>query len=103
MDHKFAEAHLSIWVDDTLSYTHILVGADKKRLGVFHHVEGHEFHAMQITAGKHRLRVQVIAAAGSGTAAYDGSTSLEGSFTAGQEIMLHVIFAKNGEMNLSLQ
>jgi serine/threonine-protein kinase len=103
VEHKFPSAHLSIWVDDHLAYTHLLAGNAKKTLGVFHHVAGHEFHAMQITAGKHRLRVQVIAAAGSGAAAYDGSTSLEGNFTGGQEIMLHVIFAKNGEMNLSLQ
>jgi serine/threonine-protein kinase len=103
VEHKFPSAHLSIWVDDHLAYTHLLAGNAKKTLGVFHHVAGHEFHAMQITAGKHRLRVQVIAAAGSGAAAYDGSTSLEGNFTEGQEIMLHVIFAKNGEMNLSLQ
>jgi serine/threonine-protein kinase len=102
VEHKFPSAHLSIWVDDHLAYTHLLAGNAKKTLGVFHHVAGHEFHAMQITAGKHRLRVQVIAAAGSGAAAYDGSTSLEGNFTGGQEIMLHVIFA-NGEMNLSLQ
>jgi serine/threonine protein kinase len=103
VEHKFPSAHLSIWVDDHLAYTHLLAGNAKKTLGVFHHVAGHEFHAMQITAGKHRLRVQVIAAAGSGAAAYDGSTSLEGNFTGEQEIMLHVVFAKNGEMNLSLQ
>ena len=103
VEHKFPSAHLSIWVDDHLAYTHLLAGNAKKTLGVFHHVAGHEFHAMQITAGKHRLRVQVIAAAGPGSASYDGSTSLEGNFTGGQEIMLHVVFAKNGEMNLSLQ
>src|SRR5208337_2974108 len=43
VEHKFAEAHLSIWVDDRLTYTHLLEGTDKKRLVVFHHVQGHEF------------------------------------------------------------
>jgi len=39
VDHKFAEAHLSIWVDGNLSYTRTLEGTDKKRLAVFHHVK----------------------------------------------------------------
>ena len=59
VDHKFAEAHLSIWVDDSLTYTRVLEGTDKKRLVVFHHVQGHELHAMQVSHGKHRLRVRV--------------------------------------------
>src|SRR5258708_19865777 len=56
VEHKFAEAHLSIWVDDLLTYTHPLAGADKKHLVVFHHVQGNEFHAVQISPGNHRLR-----------------------------------------------
>jgi serine/threonine-protein kinase len=103
IEHKFPAAHLSIWVDDHLTYTHLLTGNDKKTLGVFHHVAGHEFHAMQIAAGKHRLRVQVTATAAPGSAPYEGSASLEGVFSGGQENMLHVIFAKNGEMNLRLE
>ena len=59
VEHKFAVAHLSIWVDDSLTYTHTLEGTDKKRLVVFHQVQGHEFHAMQLSPGKHLLRVQV--------------------------------------------
>jgi serine/threonine protein kinase len=103
IEHKFPAAHLSIWVDDHLTYTHLLAGNDKKTLGVFHRVAGHEFHAMQIAAGKHRLRVQVTAMASPGSAPYEGSASLEGVFSGGQENMLHVIFAKNGEMNLRLE
>ncbi len=99
VDHKFAEAHLSIWVDDSLTYTHLLEGADKKRLVVFHHVQGHEFHAMQVPPGKHRLRVQVTSAA----AAYDHSASVAGEFASGQEGALRITFDKHGEMSLSLQ
>ena len=76
VEHNFAEAHLSIWVDGTLSYTHRLEGADKKHMVVFHHVEGHEFHAMQIPPGKHTLRVQVISDPGSS----DHSTTIGGEF-----------------------
>ena len=99
VDHKFAEAHLSIWVDDRLTYTHLLEGTDKKHLVVFHHVQGHEFHAMQISPGNHRLRVQVT----SEVASYDQSATVTGDFASGQENVLHINFDKHSEMNLSLQ
>lgn len=63
VDHKFTQAHLSIWVDETLTYTRELEGTDKKRLGVFHHIQGHELHVLQVTPGKHRLRVRVTSGA----------------------------------------
>jgi eukaryotic-like serine/threonine-protein kinase len=97
VDHKFAEAQLSIWVDDRLSFSHLLEGTDKKHLVVFHRVQGHESHAMQISPGNHRLRVQVT----SGAATYDQSTT--GEFASGQENVLRINFNKHGEMNLSLQ
>jgi serine/threonine protein kinase len=103
IEHKFPAAHLTIWVDDRLAYTRLLAGNDKKTLGVFHHVTGHEFHAMPITAGKHQLRVQVTAAAGPGSSNFQASANLEGVFSSAQENVLHITFAKNGEMNLSLR
>jgi hypothetical protein len=99
VEHKFAEAHMSIWVDDSLTYTHLLEGTDKKRLVVFHHVQGHEFHAMQIAPGKHRLRVQVT----SESVSYDQSAVLAGEFTSGQENMLRITFNKHGDIALALQ
>jgi eukaryotic-like serine/threonine-protein kinase len=99
VEHKFAEANLSIWVDDRLTYTHRLEGTDKKRLVVFHHVQGHEFHAMQVSPGKHLLRVQVT----SEVASYDQSAAVAGEFASGQENVLRINFNKHGEMNLSLQ
>ncbi|MGA2423150.1 MAG: serine/threonine-protein kinase [Terriglobales bacterium] len=115
VDHQFAEANLSIWVDDRLTYTHRLEGMDKKHLVVFHHVQGHEFHAMQVPPGKHRLRVRVTSDADAGAAAgtpggfpagfptYDQSATVTGNFASGQENVLHINFQKHGEMNLSLQ
>ena len=99
VEHKFAEAHLSIWVDDRLTYTHLLEGTDKKHLIVFHHVQGHEFHAMQVSPGKHSLRVQVTSVG----AGYDQSATVAGEFASGQECVLRISFDKHGEMNLSLQ
>jgi eukaryotic-like serine/threonine-protein kinase len=119
VEHKFAEAHLSIWVDDALTYTHTLEGTDKKRLGVFHQVQGHEFHAVQLSPGKHVLRVQVTTgAANTGTsdtgaaitnaattsaAPTDQSGTLTGEFVSGKEMMLHIHFGKQSKMELSLE
>jgi serine/threonine protein kinase len=99
VDHRFAEAKLSVWVDDRLTYTHILEGTDKKRLVLFHHVQGHEVHAIQLSAGKHRLRVEV--APGGGVS--DQSATVAGEFNGGRENVLQVNFDKSGEMNLNLQ
>jgi serine/threonine protein kinase len=99
IDHKFAEAHLSIWVDAKLSYTHLLEGTDKKHLVVFHRMQGHELHSMQIPPGKHDLRVQVT----SDLASYDQSSAVSWIFVAGHENTLHIGFDKHGEINLSLQ
>jgi serine/threonine-protein kinase len=99
VEHKFAAANLSIWVDDRLAYTHRLEGTDKKHLVVFHHVQGHEFHAMQVSPGKHSLKVQVT----SDGAAYDQSATVAGEFISGQENLLRISFDKHGEMSLSLK
>lgn len=98
VDHKFADARMSIWVDDELTYTHPLQGTDKKRLVIFHRVQGHEFHAVQIPPGKHRLRVQVNPGAG----ATEQTALVEGQFDSGSEKMLRIQFSKVGEMTLAL-
>jgi serine/threonine-protein kinase len=114
VEHKFAEAHLSIWVDDALTYTHTLEGTDKKRLGMFHQVQGHEFHAVQLSPGKHVLRVQVTtgaadtgaaatSVANSNAAPTDQSGTLTGEFVSGKEMMLHIHFGKQTKMELSLE
>jgi len=99
VDHKFAEAHMSIWVDQELTYTHPLQGMDKKHLVVFHRVQGHEFHAVQIPPGKHILRVQV----NSGSNPSERSATIEGVFASGSERMLRIQFDKSGEMFLNLE
>ena len=99
VEHKFADARLSIWVDDHLTYTHTLEGTDKKHLVVFHQVHGHEFHAMQVSPGKHLLRVQVTPS----TAKDEQSATLTGEFVSGKENMLHIRFPKQGKMELSLE
>ncbi|MGB8985386.1 MAG: protein kinase [Candidatus Sulfotelmatobacter sp.] len=97
VDHKFAEAKLSIWIDDRLSYTRTLEGTDKKHLVLFHHVQGHEIHAMPIPAGNHRLRVQVTSGDNS------SDQSVTGDFSSGSEKLLQVSVDKHGVMNLNLE
>jgi hypothetical protein len=99
VEHKFAEAHLTIWVDDSLTYTRTLEGTDKKHLVVFHQIQGHEFHAMQLSPGKHLLRVQVT----SDVPSYDQSATVTGDFVSEKETLLQIHFKKHGEMDLSLQ
>ena len=99
VEHKFADASLSIWVDDRLTYTHTLEGTDKKHLVVFHQVQGHEFHATQLSPGKHLLRVQVT----SGAANDEQSGTVTGEFVSGKEKMLHIQFTKQGKMDLRLE
>ena len=99
VEHKFAVAKLVIWVDDRLAYQHSLEGTDKKHLAVFHHVEGHEFHAVQIAPGKHSLRVEVTSDANPP----EQTGTVEGEFLSGTEKSLRILFGKRGEMNLSLQ
>ncbi len=99
VEHKFTAAHLSVWVDDHSTYTRLMEGTDKKRLVVFHGVQGHESHAMQLVPGKHRIRVRVV----SGVDSYDQSGTVAGEFASGKERVLQIHFNKRGEMNLSLQ
>jgi serine/threonine-protein kinase len=99
VEHKFSQATLTLWVDDRVNYTHTLEGTDKKRLGLFHHLEGHEFHALQVPPGKHQIRVEV----GGGEAQVDQAATISANLTSGDEQILHVTFDKHAEMILSLE
>ena len=98
MDHNFPEATLSIWVDDHLYFTYPLQGTEKKRLVVFHHVQGHEIHAVEVPAGNHLLRVKVTA-----DSSGEQVDTIQGKFAGGTEKLLRIQFDKNGKMNLDLQ
>ncbi|MFZ0297698.1 MAG: hypothetical protein WAM13_05060, partial [Candidatus Sulfotelmatobacter sp.] len=99
VDHKFVDAHLSIWVDDSLTYTHPLEGIEKRHLIMFHQVEGHEFHAVQIPPGKHLLKVRITSSGGLS----DQTATIRGKFAGGKEAKLRINFDNSGTMNLSLQ
>ena len=100
VDHKFVDATLSIWVDDLLTYSHPLEGIEKRHLVMFHQVQGHEFHAMQIPPGKHLLKVQISSGV---DLSEQQAATIEGTFASGKETMLRINFDNRGQMNLSLQ
>jgi serine/threonine protein kinase len=99
VEHNFTAAHLSVWVDDHPVYAHLLEGSDKKRLVIFHGVQGHDSHAIQLVPGRHRVRVRMESSVDS----YDQSGTVAGEFVSGKEKLLRIHFEKHGEMNLSLQ
>lgn len=99
VDHKFADAQLMVWVDDRLTYTHRLEATDKKRLVMFHRVQGRELHVMHLPPGKHRLRVQVIPSG----ATSGQSATVASDFSNGKRNALLVRFNKHGEMDLILR
>jgi serine/threonine protein kinase len=99
IEHKFSQAQLSIFVDSALTYTHPLEGVDKKHLVVFHSVQGHEFHAVQVPAGNHQIRASIT----TDPSTPDHSGIVTGNFVSGQEKMLRIHFDKHGEMTLSLE
>ena len=99
VNHKFSEAKLSIWVDDRLTYTHSLEGSEKQHLVVFHRAKNHEFHAMQIPAGNHHLKVRIT----SDEKSFDQSSTIAGNFPTGKETLLHVSISKQGEIQLTLE
>jgi eukaryotic-like serine/threonine-protein kinase len=98
-EYNFTAAHLSVWIDGRQTYSRELEGTDKKRLVVFHGVEGHASHVIQVTPGEHRVRVRVV----SGLDSYDQSRTVGGEFVSGKEKLLQIHFDKRGKMNLNLQ
>jgi serine/threonine protein kinase len=98
-EYNFTAAHLSVWIDGRPTYSRELEGTDKKRLVVFHGIEGHASHVIQLAPGQHRVRVRVV----SGLDSYDQSRTVGGEFASGKEKLLEVHFDKRGEMSLNLQ
>jgi serine/threonine protein kinase len=99
MEHNFTSAELSVWVDDHPAYSRKLEGTDKRRMVVFHSVQGHESHAIQLAPGQRSVRVQVASDADSS----EQSSTVTGNFVSGKEKTLRIHFNKRGEMTLSLQ
>jgi hypothetical protein len=92
LQHGFRSADLSLWVDADLAYSGKLRGSTKKKYGLIPgSVYGRLSEIVPVSAGTHRIRVQVKAE--------DGSTqqdSLTGNFASNSERELSVSARPNG-------
>src|SRR5712692_7364808 len=100
VEHHFGTAHLSVWIDEKLTYSYSLRGAVKKRMLLFRGVQGYFSDSVEVAGGEHLIRVRVLSADNS----YDQSGSIRGSFAPGSEKVLTTQFDRNNRgMRLSLQ
>jgi hypothetical protein len=101
IEHHFTDAKVALYLDDKLAYAHALRGASKKRLVLFRGgVQGLDSETVMVPTGEHRLRVHVESAA----ERFDRSTTILGTFTAGEERTLRISFDKQRkDMLVALQ
>src|SRR5216684_7295951 len=92
LQHGFRSADLSLWIDGELAYSGKLRGSTKKKFGLIPgSVYGRLSEIVAVSAGTHRIRVQVKSE--------DGSTqqdSLTGDFSPNSERELSVSARPNG-------
>ncbi len=99
LQHNFAQAEVSVWVDDQLAFSGIVHGAAKKRFFVLHgNIEGKELHELRVLSGAHEIKVRVHTADNQ----YDSSGSVRGKFVENQHAVLEIRCNKHGiELKLS--
>jgi serine/threonine protein kinase len=99
IEHRFPAADLSLWIDDRLAYDHRLRGQAKKHWNPFR-LDVRETETVQLTAGKHRLRVRVRSV----PEKYEESATIVGSFAKDHPTTLQINFERQGgEMRLALR
>jgi serine/threonine protein kinase len=99
IEHQFMTGLASVWVDDRLVYTQALHGDEQRHALLLRKVVGHQFKAIMVSPGKHRIRVRIQSAPDS----YDQSGTLADASIQGAS-MLRVVCGKKGEiLQLALQ
>jgi serine/threonine protein kinase len=93
LQHNFAQAVISVWVDDQLAFSGIAHGAAKKRLFVLRgNIEGKELHEIRLLSGAHEIKVRVHTP----DSQYDSSGSVRGNFLENQHAVLEIRCNKHG-------
>jgi hypothetical protein len=99
VEHRFPAADLSLWIDDRLAYDRPLRGQAKKHWNPFR-LDVRETETVQLTAGKHRLRVRVRSV----PEKYEQSATVVGSFAKDHPTILQINFERQGgAMRLALR
>lgn len=98
LQHHFAEANISVWVDNALAYTAVVRGEARKRLFVMKGaVQGRDSHQVQFPSGEHDIKVHIVSRADQ----YDESSTIHSLFRDKQRSVLEIRCNKHGlEMNL---
>ena len=85
VEHQFSDATLWLWVDGKLMLTQALKGESKRKLGLFHGVQGYDSGNLQLGLGEHVIRVRVASKEG-----FDVSSRIAANLTAGNPTTLRV-------------
>lgn len=92
IEHHFANATASIWVDDGLVYSQPLQGEKKRHAIVFRKVVGHQFQVVRVEPGEHQIRVRIQSEADS----YDQSRTFAAAIVRGTSL-LRIVCGNKGE------
>ena len=100
VQHPFAQAELTIWLDNRAVYTHLLHGEETTHALVFHEIRGHGSDNLRVSAGLRQIHVRVHTPDG----AYDQSKTITGMFAPNSQRKLHVVCDKRADdVTLTLQ
>jgi serine/threonine protein kinase len=99
IQHQFANAVASIWLDNVLVYTQALKGDKGRRALVFRTVVGHQSDAVRVSIGKHKVRVRIQ----SPTELYDQTKTLAEAFIRDEGTLRILCDKKHDDLTLALQ
>ena len=99
VEHHFASATASVWVDNALVYKQSLWGDKKRRALLFRKVVGHQFQVVRVAPGKHQVRVRIQSAADS----YDQSKISSVAFVQGVSLLRIVCDDKGDGLQLEFK
>jgi serine/threonine protein kinase len=99
VEHHFADASASVWLDNNLIYTKALHGEKQRQALLFKRVNGQQFDVIKVPSGTHQVRVRVQSDADS----YDQSKMIPDASIQGASILQITCGQKGAGLQLTLQ
>jgi hypothetical protein len=99
IQHQFANAVASIWIDNVLVYTQALKGDKSRHALVFQRVVGHQFDTVRVSMGRHKVRVQVQ----SPPESYDQTKTMAEAFIRDEGTLRIICDKKHDDLLLTIQ